>query len=35
MKPLDDRLSLAVGLFYFVPYVILVVAPVVAGFGGR
>ncbi|HHS97359.1 MAG TPA: hypothetical protein ENK08_05590 [Chloroflexi bacterium] len=35
VKQLDDRLSLAVGLFYFVPYVILVVAPVMAGFGGR
>jgi hypothetical protein len=35
VKQLDDRLSLVVGLFYFIPYVALVVAPVVAGFGGR
>jgi hypothetical protein len=35
VKQLDDRLSLVVGLFYFIPYVALVVAPVVAGLEER
>ncbi|HIE38154.1 MAG TPA: hypothetical protein EYP77_03635 [Anaerolineae bacterium] len=34
VKQLDDRLSLVVGLFYFIPYVALVVAPIAAGVGG-
>lgn len=35
VKQLDDRLSLAVGAFFFLPYVALIAVPVLFGFSAR